>query len=55
MESKIKSKDFRIESVIDLKRFSNCYKLLRIATYVLKFLETAGYLAETDSDFATHW
>ena len=37
--SKIKSKDFRIEKVIDLKRFSNFYKLHGITTYVLRFKE----------------
>ena len=39
IESKIKSKDFRIESVIDPKAFSNLYKLLRITAYVLRFIE----------------
>ena len=39
IESKIKSKDFRIESVMDLKQFSNFYKLLRITVYVLRFIE----------------
>ena len=39
IQSKIKSKDFRIESVIDPKRFSNFYKLLRITDYVLRFIE----------------
>ena len=32
-------KDFRIEKVIDLKRFSNFYKLHGITTYVLRFKE----------------
>ena len=39
IESKIRSKDFRIESVMDLKQFSNFYKLLRITVYVLRFIE----------------
>ena len=45
IESKIKSKDFRIESVMDLKQFSNFYKLLSpvscllsITVYVLRFI-----------------
>ena len=37
-ESKIKSEDFGIESVIDPKRFSNLYKLFRITAYVLRFV-----------------
>ena len=37
IESTIKSKDFRIESVIDSKQFSNFYKLLRITAYILRF------------------
>ena len=40
-ESKIKSKDFRIEGVIDPKQFSNFYKLFRIAAYVLRFIENS--------------
>ena len=48
-ESKIKSKDFRIESVIDPKRFSNFYKLFRIAAYVLRFIENCRNKLMQDS------
>ena len=40
IESKIKSNDFTIESVIDSKqKFSHFYKLLRISAYFLRFIE----------------
>ena len=54
IESKIKSKDFRIESVIDLKRYSNLYKLVRITTYVLRFTKNCrNKLKQESPDITT--
>ena len=54
IESKIKSNDFKIESVIDEKRYSNFYKLLRIIAYFLRFLENCrNNLSQESPEMAT--
>ena len=54
IESKIKSEDFRIESVIDPKRFSNFYKLFRTTAYVPRFIENCrNKLGQESPDITT--